>query len=201
MKSYKLLLVLLGITLLMACSSIPITSWYKLYKLDPFAIDPQQFRLIIRAHEAIVIRKGGVKMEFGFKTEDNSLIIDDLYIIEIERNGSLPSDVLDDRASEEALTLMKLSESDIVQFTETQKLLLPYFEAGDDTGDSSFHLRINDICLSRPLPPGKSLLTVYLQSEVEDGFFVFLKNVDMRKKRKDIDGGLEDIPLCTDSNE
>jgi hypothetical protein len=51
------------------------------------------------------------------------------------------------------------------------------------------------------LPPGKSLLTVYLQSEVEDGFFVFLKNVDMRKKRKDIDGGLEDIPLCTDSNE
>ncbi|TDF35632.1 hypothetical protein EYS14_19685 [Alteromonadaceae bacterium M269] len=189
--------VVTGAMFLVACTSIPITSLYKLYKLDPFDIDPQEFRLIIRAHEAISVRKGNVTMGLGFKAHDDSLVIDDTYIVDIERNGSLPAEVLDDKGPNEAFTLLKLSEADARQLTETQRLLKPYIEK-DDSGDGSFAININNVCLTKALPEGKSLLTVYMQSDVEDGFFVFLNNLDMRKKRKDIDGSIDDIPVCAD---
>ena len=203
LASPRSIIVLLGVLSLAACSSIPITSLYKLYKLDPFRMSPQELRIIIRADEAISIRKGNISMNIGFKAHDDSLTIDDTYLVEVERNGSLPTEVLDDREPNEALTLLRLSEADARQLAETQKLLKPYADSDDesDAGEGSFGISVTGVCLNKPIPPGKSRLTLYLQSSVEDGFFVFLKNLDMRKKRKDIDGVLEDIPLCTDLNE
>lgn len=197
----KSLLVFLGSMSLAACTSIPITSLYKLYKLDPFAMSPQELRIIIRTDEAIDIRKGNVTMKIGFKAHDDSLTIDDTYLVEVERNGSLPAHVLDDREPNEALTLLKLSAADAQQLAETQALLKPYVESGEDLGDGSFGISVDGFCLNKPLPEGKSFLTLYLQSSIEDGFFVFIKNLDMRKKRKNIDGSLDDIPLCSDMDE
>jgi hypothetical protein len=195
------LVVFIAALSLTSCTSIPITSLYKLYKLDPFAIDPNEFRIIVRADEAISIRKGNVSMELGFKAHDGSLTIDDTYLVEIERNGVLPADVVDDREPNEALTLLKLSRLDAEQLAETQRLIKPYADSDEDTGEGSFSVNVSDICLNRPIPPGKSLLTLYLQSSVEDGFFVFLRNLDMRKKRKGVDAELDDLPLCADIDE
>jgi hypothetical protein len=164
-------------------------------------MSPQELRIIIRADEAISIRKGNVSMKVGFKAHDDSLVIDDTYLVEVERNGSLPAEVLDDREPNEALTILRLSKEDVKQLADTQQLLKPYAESDDDLGEGSFGINVKDVCLLRPIPPGKSRLTLYLQSAVEDGFFVFLKNVDMRKKRKDFDGTLDDIPLCAESDD
>jgi hypothetical protein len=193
--------VFLGALSLAACTSIPITSLYKLYKLDPFSMSPQELRIIVRADESISIRKGNVSMKIGFKAHDDSLTIDDTYLVDVERNGSLPADVLDDREPNEALTLLRLSQADAKQLAETQQLLKPYAESDGDTGEGSFGINIANVCLTKPIPAGKSRLTVYLQSSAEDGFFVFLKNLDMRKKRKGSDGTLDDIPLCADLEE
>lgn len=74
---------------LQSCSTVPIMSMYKLSQLDPLSADPQQIRIAVRTSAVLSIQKGGVQMNIGYQADDNSLIIDDLYLVEITHGDYL----------------------------------------------------------------------------------------------------------------
>jgi hypothetical protein len=199
---FRIITLLTCILSVAACTSIPITSLYKLYKFDIFEASPDEFRIAIRTHEYMLIKKGSVVLKIGFTAEDDSLIIDDTYFVEIERNGVLTGELLDDKAPNESVTIMQFSPDDAKQFATTLRLISNYREASGKEGRrSTVDFNIDGLCVTQPLPDGKIPMDVLLQSTFEDGYFVFLNNVDARKERKDFDSTIDDVPLCQDQAE
>lgn len=194
---FRIITLLTCILSMAACTSIPIKSLYKLYKFDIYEASPDEFRIAIRTHKYILIKKGSVALKIGFTAEDESLIIDDTYLVEIERNGVLTDELLDDKASNEAVTVMRFSPDDAKQFATTLNLINNYREtSGKEGRRSTVDFNVKDLCVTQPLPDGKTLMDILLQTTFEDGYFVFLNNVDTRKERKDLDGTADDVALC-----
>ena len=66
---------LITVIVLSACTSVPLTTLYKLHKIDPMEADPAQIKVAIRADDRIGIREGGAKIEVKFDAEDGALAV------------------------------------------------------------------------------------------------------------------------------
>ncbi|WJG09623.1 hypothetical protein [Aliiglaciecola sp. LCG003] len=123
MPLVKLLVFTLMSVLISACTSVPIYSMYKLAKLDPLTANPEHIRIAIRTHEGVVINKGDVKMELGYQADDDSLIIADIYLVEVSQNPVLSKALFAGLQQNEKITLLNLSSDDAQQMRNVQKLV------------------------------------------------------------------------------
>jgi hypothetical protein len=183
---------------LSGCTSMPLTTMYKLHRMDPMDADPAQIKVAIRADERIGIRKGGAKIELKFDAEDGTLNIDETFIIEIIRNPSISAELVEDKNPGESVTVLRLTESDAQRLKLLQSSLAPYREEGRK-GSASLGVRLNGVCLHSRMPAGQVLVDIFLQTSDYDGFFVFARNLDLRKKSEQGDANLDSWPNCQET--
>jgi len=194
----NLTLPLIFVLLLTGCASMPLTTMFKLHKVDPMEIDPAQLKVAIRVDERISIRKGGAHISLKFDAEDGSLNIDDTYIIEIIRNPILTPEFFDDKEPWESVTVLQLSDSDAQKMSRAQSLLKPYSQ-GQRSGSLSFGVNIHGVCAHSPIPAGKVLADIFMQTSNSDGFFAFTRDLDLRESNDGVDAMLESLPRCVES--
>ena len=73
LRSISLTSFVLSALLLVACTSIPISSMYSLSKIDPMKADPEQIRVAIRTNEAVNLSRDGAHIAVSFKAEDQNI--------------------------------------------------------------------------------------------------------------------------------
>ena len=194
---------LAGLSLLMAlflagCTSMPLTTMYKLSRIDPMDADPAQIKVAVRADEAIGIGKGDAKIEFKFEAEDGSLNIDEIYLIEVVRNPVMHGELFAAKKPGESITVMGLTAGDARRMRQSQLAVAPYRD-GDVKGSGSLRINLSGMCLHKEMPSGEVLLDIFLQTSEQDGFFVFARNLDMQEILTEEGKTLDDLPGCLQS--
>ena len=185
---------LLMLTLILTgCTSIPLMSMVKLGQLDPLTADPTLIRIAIRTTKAVGLQKGDVRMNLNYVADDNSLVIDDLYLVEVRHDSILSKTLIDGLEKHEAVTIMHLAPSDARQMRQTQKLIA-HRKANDLEGSGGFGVSINSSCLHGDLPTDEMLVDIFLQTDPNEDYFAISEDLDLFQQE-----GIEDLkqwPKC-----
>jgi hypothetical protein len=184
---------LIAILFLTGCSSMPVTTMYKLSRLEPLEADPAQIRVAVRADERIGIREGGVHIDLTFDADDGSLQVDETYIVEIIRDPVITPELFRDMAPGTSITVLQLSESDARRMREVQSLLARNKE---HKGRASLGVGLSGICFHGPVPENEILLDIYMQTSNDDEFFVFTRSLDLREQFDRAGADFEQLPAC-----
>ena len=187
----------LAAVFLSACTSVPLTTLYKLHKIDPMEADPAQIKVAIRADDRIGIREGGAKIEVKFEAEDGSLNIDETYLVEIIRNPDMSAELLAGINPGESVTVLGLTQSDIQRMRAVQSSVAA-ISKDDPEGSGSLGVFLDGVCLQSKMPEGTVLIDIFLQTSDQDGFFVLSRNLDLRKQSMQDGTDLDDWPGCLD---
>lgn len=174
-------LLIVGTLFLTGCTSMPLSTMHKLHRLDPMDADPAQIKVAIRTDDRIGIRKGGASIEVKFDAEDGTLSIDETFIIEIIRNPIMSTKLVENKKPGESVTVLQLTKTDAQRLKLLQSSLLPYRQ-GERRGTGSFGVGLTGICLHGPIPVGEVLVNIFLQTSDNDGFYVFVRNLELKKK-------------------
>jgi len=180
---------------LAGCTSMPLTSMYKLSRMDPMEADPAQIKVAIRADEAIGFGKGDAQIEFKFDAEDDSLNIDEIYLIEVVRDPVVQGDLYADKKPGDSITVLGLTNSDAQRMKQLQLEMAP-FRNGDVEGSGSLRVNLSGMCLHSKMPPGEVQLDLFLQTSEHEGFFVMAKNLDMREVLAEEGTDMDELPGC-----
>jgi len=185
--------------LLAGCVGMPLTTAFKLRGMDPLEVDPAQLKVAIRADERIGIPEDGVHISLKFDADDGSLNIDDTYVVEVILNSILTSELVDDGARWESVTMLQLSDSDAQRMTRAQSLLKPYTD-GRGGGSLSFGVDVKGVCANSPIPPGKVIIDIFVRASDNDGFFAVARDLDLRQNGDESDPMMETFSPCIDSS-
>ena len=180
---------------LAGCTSMPLTSMYKLSRMDPMEADPAQIKVAVRADEAIGIGKGDAQIEFKFDAEDGSLSIDEIYLIEIDPDPIVYGALYTDKKPGESITVLSLTPGDAERMKQLQ-LEMAMFREGDVKGSGSLRVNLNGICLHSKMHPGEVQLDMFLQTSEQEGFFVLAKNLDLREALAEDGTDMDELPDC-----
>lgn len=191
----KTLLVITLFALLGGCASMPLTSMYKLYRLSPMEADPAQIKIAIRAHQAIGIPHGAARMEVKYENHDQTSIIEETYFIEVTQNGVVTPELLEDKAADETITILQLTEQDADSMRKIQALVKAD-TAADIKGKGSLGIGLHGTCLRGTLPKGSLYVDIFMQTSDQDGYFIFTKNLDIRQSQEGWQGDLSQWPDC-----
>lgn len=194
-RKYFSVLLLAVLCFLTGCMGMPLTTMYKLSQLDPMQADPAQIKVAIRADERIAIPEGGANINVKFDAEDGQLNFDETFVIEIIRNPIMSIALVKDTRPGESVTVLQLTEHDVQRFRNLQAMLEPYV-SGKRKGSASFGVGIAGVCLHSPMPADEVLLDIFLQTSEYDGFFVFLKDLDLRELADNEDTKLPEWAIC-----
>ena len=198
--SLRISLAVLGcliVLFLTGCTSMPLTTMYKLSRMDPMDADPAQIKVAVRADEAIGIGKGDAQIEFKFDAEDNSLNIDEIYLIEVVRNPVVHGELYADKKPRESITVLVLTTSDAERMKQLQ-LAMASFRNGDVKGSRTLSVNLSGMCLHSKMPPGEVQLDIFLQTSEQEGFFVMAKNLDMREVMAEEGTDMDELPACAE---
>ena len=147
---------------------MPLTTMYKLSRMDPMDADPAQIKVAVRADEAIGIGKGDAQIEFKFDAEDNSLNIDEIYLIEVVRNPVVHGELYADKKPGESITVLGLTTSDAERMKQLQLEMAP-FRNGDVEGSGSLRVNLSGMCLHNKMPPGEVQLDLFSANQRAGG--------------------------------
>lgn len=157
-----------------ACTSIPITSMYRLSQMSPLDTDPTQIRVAIRVDEMVNVADGAATITMAFKADDNSVDAHHEFAVQIDPMSNLSAELQEDMLPGEQVIVLSLSAEDASTMANLQQLVREA-KSRDVKGQGTFGLAIGDMCLREPLPERDVPLTLFLQTDVAEGYFVFLE--------------------------
>jgi hypothetical protein len=180
--------------LFVACTSIPISSMYSLSKIDPMQTDPEQIRVAIRVNESVNATRGSAQIGITYTADDGSIDEEHEFDVQVTSAQTLTPKLTRGLKPGEQVTVMSLSPQDARTMKDLQQRLFKYKAAGGD-GDGSFTLRLGDFCLDKTLPDGDIPLTLFLKTENQEDYIVFIKT-ELHDLFSDNDGDFEKLPFC-----
>lgn len=185
---------LAALAALAGCLSTPPSTLVKLARLSPLESDPAQMRIAVHAPPSIQVRTGDIKlaMRFDGPSPETSLIAETQPIIE-EQTGAVPG-IDDGTADDRRLYLAALSREDAQRIAAVQRRI-KQLRADGVKGTGSLSVTATG-CAQGPVPDGPVLITTYLQTAVQEDFFILNRGVDLRTTLISEADDLAQIPPC-----
>jgi hypothetical protein len=195
MKKIKVLSLLGLLALLTACTSIPLTTMIKMVKLNPLDLDPQQLVVAVRTSQGLNVRDADVVIDFSFQTGDPDTSFDHQFPVMVNDDYAIPNSLASDRKDNESITVMQLSEEDALTMYNAQQAVKAYRRDHDD-GAGNIGVRLVSACRGSNFSWDDAKLNVYLKTEDDEDFFLFLRNVDVNKLDEEVQSDIEALPGC-----
>ena len=180
--------------LFVACTSVPISSMYSLSKIDPLKADPEQIRVAIRTNEAVNVTRDGAHIAMSFKAEDHDISEAFEFDVQLTTAPTNTPKLISGSLPGEQVTVMSLTSEDARTMRDFQQRLFKY-EADGIKGQGSFTLGLGNLCLDKPLPQGDIPLTLFLKTETNEDYIVFIKT-ELHEAFSDIDSEFDVLGLC-----
>ncbi|NRA62230.1 MAG: hypothetical protein HRU25_15295 [Psychrobium sp.] len=186
-------IIMLAIIILLAgCSSIPISTMYKMRNFNPGTVEPQLLVIAVRAPKALMFRKGDVVVDYSYKSPDVNF--ERHYLVEISTSYAIPVELKEDTLSGEYITVLHLSKEDALDMATKQQLVKEYRAKGDNEGVGYFSFSLKSSCRVKDVPLNDFLVNVYLKFE-KVKFHPFFVDLDVREL-KGMDIIINSIPVC-----
>lgn len=179
MTALRYLMTAVLLTALTACSSIPLTTMVKLMNLNPLTTNPKKLLVAVTGDEDIEITSGDVVLDFSFRTDDPNVSFNHHFPVVTYPNYAVPSELQDEIDSGERITIMHLSDTDAATMLADQQTIKRYREKHENGGAGSINVRLVSACSNSREAPENSELNVYLKTENDTEFFLFLEDIDL----------------------
>ena len=180
-----------------ACTAVPISSMYSLSKIDPMRTDPEQIRVAIRVHESVNASHGSAQIAMSYKAEDGSIEEQHEFEVQLTATQTLTPSLTRGLLPGERVTVMSLTAEDAFTMRDMQQRLYKYKATGGD-GEGSFTLRMGELCLDQELPDRDIPLTLFLKTENQEDYIVFVK-YELHDLFSEIDNDIDSVPFCEDT--
>lgn len=196
MNKLKTILLVSILTLATACSNIPLTTMMKLMNLNPLETDPKQLVVAVVTPEGVNVRDGDIVIDFSFRTGDPSTSFDHNFPVVINADYAVPDSLKEDIDDNEKITVMQLAEKDALTMYEGQQAVKEYRRKHENGGAGSMDVRLVSACRDNNFSRSNSKLNVYLKTQDDEDFFLFLEDMDITKLDGDIQRNINSVPDC-----
>lgn len=196
MNKIKIILLASILTLVTACSNIPLSTMIKMMNLNPLETDPEQLTVAVKAPQGVNVRDGDVIIDFNFRTDDPNSSFDHHFPVIINEDYAIPDSLKEDIEKNEKIMVMHLSKEDAQTMAEGQQMVKDYREKNEKVGAGSMNVRLVSACRDENFSWGNSELNVYLKTQDDEDFFLFLEDMDVTKLDTDVQRNINAIPKC-----
>jgi hypothetical protein len=169
---------------------------YSLSKIDPMTADPEQIRVAIRVDESVNATRGSAQIVMTYQTEDGGIDEEHTFDVQMTSAQRLTAKLLKGSQPGEEVTVMSLTAEDAATMRDFQQRVFESQKA-EVKGTGSFSLRFGQLCLDKDLPDGDVPLTLFLKTQTDEDYIVFIKT-NLNKLASDTDSDLDLLPFCED---
>ncbi|MGM7447414.1 hypothetical protein ACP7H9_02730 [Idiomarina sp. ST20R2A10] len=196
MNKLKIIFLTSILTFVASCSNIPLSTMIKMMNLNPLETDPKQLVVAVVAPDGVNVQDGDVVIDFNFRTDDPSTSFDHHFPVIINEDYAVPDNLKEDIEGNERITVMQLSKEDAQTMAEGQQMVKDYRENNEKGGAGSMNVRLVSACRDENFSWGNSELNVYLKTQDDEDFFLFLEDMDVTKLDTDVQRNINSIPTC-----
>lgn len=183
MKQKTTMIIMLLLTLTLAsCSSVPISSMWKMSKIKPLEINPKTINIAVVTHKAVTFGKDAVQIQMAYKTEMTSTSIVETFFGKVSHDISTLNTadrelLASYQAPDKRISIFSLDDETAQAMRVLQKRVLTLKNNGVK-GSGSFSVGIKDVCLSDPNITTLTTNTLAKFNQ-KDGYILLTKDVDL----------------------
>jgi len=166
LKRTSLLLCLVFLT---ACTSVPISTMWKLRNFNPLEADPGAIRIAVISNKIVQLKDGSVSIELGFSASKAT----------VKTNSNIKQ-LRSSMTEDQRITLFYLDD----EAAHTMRLAqnrIKVIRENDIQGDGSLGVTIDTGCFSAPKPE-KLLATIYAKFAPDQAYIKMASNIDLLKQ-------------------
>ena len=176
MNKLKLSAIVCISILITACTSVPLSTMWKLRNFDPLQADPSQIRIAVITDKIVQLKDDAVTMELSFTSEFPEHTFKNISNATVKTNSSVQE--LDSKLSDnERITLFYLDKETADQMRLAQNRIR-ISKQNEIKGDGSFSVNVNTGCFDGPKP--KELkANIYAQFDSNKGYIKMISDLDL----------------------
>lgn len=189
-----------------ACMSMPISTMYKMSQFSPIDMKPSEMHVAIRTNEAIDVQNGAVNISMGVKSDglndDGEQVqpaIAENHDFKVQvlpgMKMALAPILLDGIEENERITILKLSAEDAQVMADTLALARKY-KASKAKVNGSFSIGTESACFSNISQFEELEVDVFLQTDQEEGYMLFIEDIDIIEEAQDRNLSFEASNKC-----
>ncbi|RUO68958.1 hypothetical protein [Idiomarina ramblicola] len=164
--------------------------------LNPLETDPKQLVVAVKTPEGVDVRDGDVVIDFSFRTDDPDVSFNHNFPVITNDDYVIPDSLKENIEDKEKVTIMQLSKQDALTMYEGQQAVKEYRRKHEEGGAGSMNVRLVSACRGDNFLSSNSELNVYLKTQDDENFFLFLEDMDITELDGDIQRNINAIPDC-----
>lgn len=196
MKRRFVFIFLMMICAVSGCSSIPLTTMYKMMSVNPLELEPSEIVVAVQAPNGILVSNNDVVIKFEFTTNDPNYNFEDEYFVKLNTQYVLPNELTQEINRDSKFYILQLSQDDTLKMLRGQELVNKYRMNNSD-GGGSFNLSVESVCKNSQFSVKNNELNVFLKLNENDEFFTFMEDVNVLEIGEDKSGYIKPIRSCT----
>ena len=196
MKRRFVFIFLMMICAVSGCSSIPLTTMYKMMGVNPLELEPSEIVVAVQAPNGIVVSNNDVVIKFEFTTNDPNYNFEDEYFVKLNTQYVLPNELTQEINRDSKFYILQLSQNDTLKMLRGQELVKKYRMNNSD-GGGSFNLSVESVCKNSQFSVKNNELNVFLKLNENDEFFTFMEDLNVLEIGEDKSGYIKPIRSCT----
>jgi hypothetical protein len=196
MKRRFVFIFLMMICAVSGCSSIPLTTMYKIMSVNPLELEPSEIVVAVQAPNGIVVSNNDVVIKFEFTTNDPNYNFEDEYFVKLNTQYVLPNELTQEINRDSKFYILQLSQDDTLKMLRGQELVKKYRMNNSD-GGGSFNLSVESVCKNSQFSVKNNELNVFIKLNENDEFFTFMEDVNVLEIGEDKSGYIKPIRSCT----
>ena len=192
MKRISILLLSLA---LMACTSIPLSTMYKMRDFDPLSADPSEIQVAIQIPNDYALPEESVTIHLAAKNILTEKAVDETFIL--ASTNLSPSPLLKKQQNQNSdITIFWLTEADQRRMRNTQRTISKMKEEAPKGVKGSLSVSAKP-CRTNPTSKisNQVLMTTYIKIATEQDFIPLTKNVNLARQM-DLETLEKELPIC-----
>lgn len=166
-------------TVLSACTSVPLSTIWKLRSFDPLEANPSLIRIAVITDQAVQLKDNAVTLSLGFESEFPDYNFHNISHATVEPNASVEQ--LNDLVTDSQRITLFYLDSDNAYTMQLAQSRIRIIKQNDIEGSGSFSLGVNTGCFNGP-KPDKLFATVFAQFHPEQQYLKMISSIDLLKQ-------------------
>ncbi|GAA61158.1 hypothetical protein P20652_3034 [Pseudoalteromonas sp. BSi20652] len=123
MNRILLFVFLMMTSVISGCSSVPLTTMYKMLSLDPLGIEPSEVTVAVQAPTGIVVNNNDVVIKLNVKADDPNYSFEHEYFVKVNEQYALPDELKQKNKANSKIFILQLNKSDALKMLHGQDIV------------------------------------------------------------------------------
>lgn len=176
MNTIKFVTALCICILITACTSVPLSTMWKLRNFDPLQTDPSQMRIAVITDKIVQLKDDAVTIELSFASVLPQHTFKNISNAIVKTNSTVQE--LDSKLTDnQRITLFYLDKKTADEMRLAQNRIR-IIRQNDIEGQGSFSVSVNTGCFEGPKPQALQA-DIYAQLDANNGYIKMISNIDL----------------------